>query len=204
MVVSVQSPADVANVALVRMGFKLRVGTLFDGSEHAQDVLEIYGQTRDEMLREFDYDFAQRSVALTLLKSAPPGGYFPPNLWNPAANPPIGWAFEYAFPTDAIKIRTIKPQPLFIVNADPQPYDFTEGNDSLLTPAQRVILTNVGSAVAVYTGRVTDPTTWDVAFTDALAARLAALLGPLLMPESTKITLPIATAEQAMSELEQR
>lgn len=204
MVVSLQSPADVANVALVRMGFKLRVGTLFDGSEHAQDILDLYGQTRDEMLREFDYDFAQRSALLTLLKSAPAGGYFPPNLWNPAANPPIGWAFEYAYPGDAIKIRTVKPQPLFIVNADPQPYDFTEANDELLVPPARTILTNVVGAVAVYTGRVTDPTNWDVAFTDALAARLAALLGPSLMPESTKITLPIATAEQAMSELEQR
>lgn len=198
---SLRSPADIANVALARMGYKLRVGTLFDGSDHASSLLDIYAQTRDQMLREFDYDFAERTALLTLLKSVPSSDY----PWDPATMPPIGWTFEYGFPTDAIKIRLIQPQPNFVFDPDPQFYAFSEYNDPTFSPAQRVILSDVQNAVATYTARVTDPETWDVAFTDALAIRLAALLGPQLMgPDSNRATLPQAQGEQAISEMEQR
>lgn len=198
---SLRSPADVANVALVRMGFKLRVGTLFDGSDHASSLLDIYGQTRDQMLREFDYDFAERTALLTLLKFVPSSDY----PWDPATMPPPGWTFEYEFPSDAIKIRLIQPQPNFVFDPDPQFYAFSEYNDPRFTPAQRVILSDVQNATATYTARVTDPETWDVAFTDALAIRLAALLGPQLIGlDSNRATLPQAQGEQAISEMEQR
>lgn len=201
---SLRSPADVANVALVRMGYKLRVGTLFDGSDHASSILDIYGQTRDAMLREFDYDFAMRTVALTLLKFAPNPDYIDPP-WDPTTMPPMGWAFEYAYPPDALKIRNLQPQLNFVFDPDPQFYPFNEYNDNLLVPAQYTILTNTPMAIASYTGRVTDPTTWDVAFTNALAIRLAALLGPELMgPDSNRTTLPQAQGEQAVSEMEQQ
>src|SRR4051812_44872085 len=102
---SISSPADAANNALVRMGYRLRLGSLLDGSDHAQDVLNVYGQCRDELLSVFDYDFAERTLALTQLKAAPVGGYFPPNQWNPAVHPPVGFLYEFAWPDNAIKIR---------------------------------------------------------------------------------------------------
>ena len=202
---SISSPADLANNALVRLGFKLRVGSLLDGSDHAAHILDVYSQTRDEMLRQFDYDFASRTLTLTLLKSAPTGGYFPPNLWNPATMPPVGSLYEYAWPSDAIKIRSLKYTPMFVLNYDPQPTKFTEYNDNNYTPAQRTIVTNVPNAIAIYTGRVTDPTTWDVAFSDAFAARLATVIGPALVGlEGTKMAMSVSPAERAISEAEQR
>ena len=205
MTTSISSPGDLANNALVRLGYQLRVGSLLDGSDHAQTILNIYGQTRDEMLEAFDYDFAERVAALTLLKSAPVGGYFPPNTWNPATNPPPGFLYEYAYPSDAIKIRTLKYTPLFAVNYDPQPNKFTEANDNNYTPAQRVILSNVPNAFCVYTGRVTDPTTWSVSFADALAARLSVLLGPALVGlESSKLTVPEDQREENVAMMEER
>jgi hypothetical protein len=198
---SLKNPAEVANAALVRMGFKLRVGSLFDGSDHASSILDIYGQTRDQMLREYDYDFAEQTAALTLLKFVPTAGY----PWDPVSMPPAGWAFEYAFPSNALKIRIIQPQPNFLFNPDPQFYPFSEYNDPRFTPPQRVLLSNVQNAQASFTARITDPTTWDVAFTDALAIRLAALLGPELTgADSNRTTIPQAAGEQATSELEQR
>jgi hypothetical protein len=185
MVASVQSPADLANIALVRMGWKgPRIASLFDGSEAAQKFLDLYAQTRDELLRNdiYDWGFAERNLSLTLLKSAPVGGYFPPNTWNPTVNPPPGYLFEYSYPVDCIKVRAVKPVPLFNINWDPQPSVFSVDNDNAFTPPQRVILCNVPNAILVYTGQVTDPSQWDVGFTSALAAKLeryvaAALVG---------------------------
>lgn len=202
---SISTPADVANNALTRLGYKLRVGSLMDGSDAARDILDVYGQTRDELLASFDYDFAQRTVALTLLKSAPTTGYFPPVTWNPTANPPLGWFFEYGWPGDALKIRNVKPQPLFATTYDPRPHDFTEYNDNNYSPAQRTILTNVPNAICVYTGRITDPTVWDVRFAEAFAAALAERVGPSLVSlDATKIEAVDAQAQTAQSEMEGR
>jgi len=201
----VSSPADLANLALTRMGYKMRVGSLYDGSDAAKKILDIYVQTRDEQLRVFDYDFAERTVALTLLKSAPVGGYFPPNTWNPTTNPPIGFAFEYAFPSDAVKIRTVKPSPLFLFNADPQPNAFQIANDNNYSPSQRVILCNVQNAMGVYTGQITDPTNWDVLFTEAFAAALSRRLAPgLVGMDGAKMASADEQMETQMSEMDSR
>lgn len=202
---AVRSAADEVNYALSRIGYKKRIGSLFAGSEAAQQALDIYAQTRDEKLREFDYDFAQRTVSLTLLKSAPAGGYFPPNLWNPVTNPPVGYAFEYAWPDDCLKVRVVKPTPLFTTNYDPQPNSFQIGNDNNFTPPQRVIFCSVPNAIANYTGQVTDPATWDVAFCDALAAALGVRLAPVLVGmEGAKMAMVQEQSGTAKAEMDQR
>lgn len=181
MVASISNPADLANNALIRMGYKMRVGSLFDGSAAARHALQVYAQTRDEMLRAYDYDFAERTIALTLLKSAPIGGYIPPRVWTPATDPPLGFAFEYAFPDDCLKVRAVKRTFLFLLNPDPQPNAFQISNDNAYTPARRVVLCNIPDAMSTYTGQITDPATWDVAFVDLMAAALGRRLAPGLV-----------------------
>ena len=181
MVASLQSAADIVNVSLARIGWKQQIGNLYDGSQAAQIALNVYGQTRDEMLRKVNPDFAMRNVAMTLLKSAPPGGYVPGiSPWNPITNPPVGYLFEYLYPPDCLKVRAVKPTPIFFPNVDPRPYVFAIDNDNNYTPPKRVILCNVSDALLVYTGRVTDPSTMDVMFlealTEALGEKLAAAL----------------------------
>ncbi len=198
MVASVSSPADVCNIALTRMGFKDLVGSLYDGSEASKKFLTLYAQTRDELLRndEYDWGFAERNVTLNLLKSAPATGYFPPNTWNPAANPAPGWLFSYSYPDDCLKVRAVKSVPLFGINFDPQPQVFSVDNDNAFMPAQRVILCNVPNAVLVYTGQVTNPTTWDVGFVAALATKLERYVAAgLVGPEGVKM----AVADEAQA-----
>lgn len=178
---AVQSPADQANLALVRMGYKLRVGSLFDGSFAAKKLLDVYSQTRDELLSSFDWQFAERNAVLTPLKSAPVAGYIPPTVWNPATNPPLPWLFEYQLPADFLKMRMVKQTPLFVPNFDPQPNQPAIANDTSLSPPQRVILSNLPNAVIVYTGQITDPTTWDVRFVELFAASLGRHLAPVLV-----------------------
>ena len=205
MVASIQSPADLANNALVRMGFEQRVGSLYDGSKAAKALLDVYSQTRDELLREGDWGFAERNVVMTLLKFAPAGGYIPPNLWNPATNPPPPWLFEYAYNDDVLKVRAIKKQPLFTMDFNPQPVVFRILNDNSFTPAQRVIVCNVSDAIMTYTAQVTDPQTWDVGFCDALAAALARRL-PSLNPagaEGMKAEAADEAQEMNVAKMEQ-
>lgn len=178
MPASLQSPADVVNASLVRIGYKLRLGSLYDGSMAAKRALDIYSQTRDEILRQNDWQFAERNVQLTLLKQAPPTGYV---LGWTSAYPPLPWIFQYDWPQDCIKIRSLKSSPAFIPNFDPQPNIYGLANDNSYTPAAKVILCNVPSAILTYTGQITDPSVWEADFTESLCAALGRRLAPVLV-----------------------
>ena len=183
MTASTRTPEDVVNNALIRMGRERMIGSLWEGSKSAQLALRIYAQTRDEVLRQFDWDFAERQVSMTLLKSAPMAGYFPPNGWT-SAYPPRPWAFEYVYPTDCLKVRAVKWPSYFLYNPDPRAELFSIGNDAPLadpTAYVKVLLCNVPDAVIVYTGQVTDPSEWEADFVEAIAAALSRRLAPALV-----------------------
>lgn len=200
---SVKNPADAANVALARIGWKGGdLGNLYEGSAAANVVLDVFGQVRDALLRSSDWDFAQRSDNLVLQKSAPAGGYVPGfTPWNPAAYPPPGWLFQYGYPLDCIKVRSIRPVPIFVLNFDPGPNPFSIINNSA---AQEAIVCNVANASITYTARVTDPTQWAPDFTDAFIDSLAESIAPGL---ANLDTAKAAAAEESnaatMAEMEQ-
>ncbi len=179
MAFSVTSPADIVNISLGRIGYPRRVASLYDGSKAASAALDIYAQTRDAVLRMGNWNFAQSMENGTLLKSAPAGGYFDAP-WDPATNPQMPWAYEYALPNNWLKTRAVRPQPGFLFDPAPTPTLFAEAFDNDLEPNQQVILTNVPNAIIVYTRRVTDPITWEADFIEGLAAALARRLAPLL------------------------
>lgn len=202
MALSLPDPASIVNASLARIGYKLRVGSLYDGSVAAKKALDVYSQTRDELLRQNDWGFAERNTTLTLLKSSPAGGYVPPTTWTPAY-PPLPWRFEYNYPGDCLKVRALKGVPILIPIYDPQPVLFEIANDNALTPAQKVILCNVSSAVLVYTGQVTDPLTWEADFSETLIAALGRRLAPTLNPEMLKLAVPDEAQSQAVAEMNQ-
>lgn len=180
MVASVQNPTDLVNLALARIGYQRRIGNLFDGSAAASKALTLYAQTRDALLCELAWGFAERNTTLTLLKAAPTSGYIPPTVWTPAY-PVLPWRYEYAYPSDCLQIRSLRPSIGPIFNPDPQPILFSVDNDASLNPPQKVILTNLESPVLVYTGQVTDPLSWDSDFSEAFAAALGRRLAPALV-----------------------
>lgn len=179
MPASITSPADVVNLALHNIGYKLRLANLYDGSEAANTALDIYAQTRDDALRDGNWSFAERNMVLELLKTAP-ANYFDAQ-WDPANNPPPPWRFEYTYPTDCLRIRQVKLTPMLLFNPQPQPVLWTDINDPAYTPPRRVIVCNIANAFLVYTGQVTDPALWPPDFVDALAAILGARLKRGLM-----------------------
>lgn len=180
MAVVISSPADMVNLALARIGHADRIASIWEGSKAAKQALDIYSQTRDAVLRAGEYGFSERNVSLSLLKSAPATGYFPPNPWNGTTHPPPPWLFEYTYPDDCLKVRSVKGVPLFVMEFDPQPNVFVIENDQYFTPSRKVILCNVPDAMLVYTAQVTDPTRWEADFIEAFAAELGRRLAPVL------------------------
>jgi|SRR5579884_517833 len=175
------APEDIVNVALIEAGQQRLIADLYEGSPAARAALATYGQTRDELLRARDWPFARRTLALTLLKGPPPPGGFNPNQPWTTAYPPPGWLYEYAYPSDCLKLGAIVAPPGLMFDLDPQPSVWRLCNDDTLSPAQQVILTNTSSAIAVYTGQITDPGTWNNDYTEALIKILASKLSKALL-----------------------
>lgn len=199
MPVSTSSPADVINLSLRRIGYDRRVGSLLDGSKAASAALDLYAQTRDQLLRKGNWNFASGMVNGVLQKSAPPGGYFDAP-WDPATNPQQPWAFQYAYPADAVKIRAVRPQPGFLFDPLPTPTLFDTANDTISGTSEMVVLCNTESAVLVYTRRVTDPTAWESDFVEALAAEIGRRLAPILANiEVVKLETQDAAVAQAIA-----
>lgn len=201
MPASITSPADIVNLSLGRIGYRLRVASLYDGSEAATRALDLYAQTRDELLRQNDWAFAERQVTLTQLKTAP-ANYFD-NPWNPVTMPPIGWLFEYAYPADALKIRSVVSPPSFLLDVSPKPNLFNVYNDNAGASPQKTIVCNIANAVAIYTGQVTNPAQMEPDFIEAFAAALARRLATLLADLQTAgFAAQDETQARAVAEME--
>lgn len=197
---SVTSPEDVINLALVRIGYKTRIGSIWEGSLAAKKALDCYAQTRDAMLRAFDWGFAERNVALTLIKQAPVGGYVPPNTWS-SAYPPPPWLAECVYPVDCLKVRSVKNVPMFVPNFSPQPYLFSVDNDPSLSEPSKVVLCNVYPGILVYTGQITNCADWEPDYTEALASALGRRLAIVLdLPNAAQMAGQDEQVETLMAE----
>lgn len=198
---SASTVADVVNLALRRMGYKKRVSNLFDGSDAASQALDVFGQERDALIRDGDWQFASRSIVATLLKAAPANYFDTP--WSPTTHPPLPWRFEYEYPTDCLKVRLVKPNGLLMFNPEPLWNNFAINNDNGSTPPRQTIVSNVEGAVLIYAGRVTNPSDWPVDFTEALALRLLNVLKPALMSDRTALDVATEAGITANAQTEQ-
>jgi hypothetical protein len=182
---------DLVNQALDLAGYPKPVADLYEGSTAAKVALRHFGQTRDDLLRSHYWDFARRTVVLSVIKAAtnPPSG-----VWN-ETQPPPPWGFSYAWPCDCIQLRYVQSSPAQIGDAlNPQPNLFTIGSDfptTTSTTASKVILCNIQSALATYTAQVTDPNQWEPGFTEAMVSALA-----------KKFTVELAKEIQILSQRE--
>jgi hypothetical protein len=188
------SVEQIINMALDMAGYPEYIGNIYEGTKEARIALNLYGQTRDSLLADGNWEFAERNTQGILLKQAP-NTYL--TTWSPTY-PPQPWRFEYVYPADALKIRAVKSTVVFVPNFDPQPWPYSVDNDSSFSPPQRVILSQVPNALIVYTGRVVDPTTWDVLFLDEFIDELAKRMAPALkLLEGERLLVP----EKAQAEL---
>lgn len=184
MVSSVASPADVVNLALAVIGHPGRVANLFDGSDAATKALDVYAQTRDEVLRSKDWSFSLRqaaAVAATAVVS--------------------GWAHSWQYPGDCLRLRSVAPHVIPSPNFDPQPVLWQIFNDQTTSPPTRVVLSQITPVDLNYVGRITDMLTWEPLFVDVLVQRLSQRLTALRREIAPVINPQAALAEAVPDEL---
>ena len=176
------SVEQVVNQALMEAGRTRRIAYIYEGSEEAKVAIELYGQTRDELLRGSDWSFSRKVLTLTLLKGPPPdGGYNFTTPWT-TAYPYPGFLYEYSYPSDCLDLRAILAPPGSMPDLDPLPALWRVDNDPVPVvtngvaagPPAKVILCNTSYAQAVYRAQITDPTLWEPGFVATLVATLAA------------------------------
>lgn len=178
---AVSTVEDICNLALRQINYPVPIASIYDGSRASRVAVEIYGQTRDNLLGARDWPFARQAVVLTLLKTAPVGGYSA-TQWS-SAYPPLPWIYEYAYPSNAIDVRSVRPTAILLPEYDPRPNVFVSANDPAL--GEKVVLTDLRNATAVITAQITQPLQWldpnfIEALVDALAMKFQSALNPNL------------------------
>lgn len=179
------APEDLLNQALLQIGWQGRlIADIYEGSRQARAGLEIYGQTRDEVLAERDWPFALRAATLAASGQTPPSP----------------WSSEFTYPSDCLRIRNIRPGPLVptgtaVREFDPLPVLWRPWNDNRPTTPVRAILCDLTIAVLIYTGRVINPATWEPEYTRTLIDRLAMKLAFKLAGNENLVKARIGLAQ---------
>lgn len=163
---------DIINLAMTHLGCRL-IGSIQEASEGARRASVLWSPTRDEVLRDYAWSFATMIQPLTVLSDSV-----------------IGWNFLYGMPPECIRVRRVFNAILgsAVVGVQGVPAgdeDFLERpgrtDDKfklMIAPTLRVpaLASNLASAYAEYTYRVSDPATWDPKFAKAMSFKLAAEL----------------------------
>jgi len=179
MSASLTSPIQVVNYALARIGYKIRVGNLWDGSEAAKRALDVYAETRDAMLRVGDWGFAQKT-AVAVASSV---------------SPPYPWASAWVYPDDCLRVRNVYDPTIATVDVNnPAPSIWTIAYDDTW-PNGRAIWTRTTSATIVYQARVTDPSHWEPLFLDSFSLALGNNLRAVLIAKDDPNLVKLSAEE---------
>lgn len=157
------APEDIANSALARIGYTLRIGNMLDGSPASKIFLDIYGQTRDDLLRSGDWGFAEKITAGTITGSAP-----------------APWSYQYEYPSDCLKLKQVFSSAYTTGLNNPVPQLFRVGSGVSGTASIEAIWSQTQTATLVYTSQVTNPALWEPMFIEALIEALALRAAPAL------------------------
>lgn len=146
------SEVAIANAALSKLGEE-PILALTDDTTPARTLNGRYRAVRDAELRRRRWRFAIRRVSMAALSAAPDSDY----------------ARQFQLPNDYL--RLIEGGDIVSV------VDFTDfrgRSNALYSIEGRAILTDLGDPLAIrYIAQITDTATFDAAFTEALASRLA-------------------------------
>lgn len=205
------TPTDVANIALLEIGNRVRINSFSDGSPAANAVATLYTPKVQALMRAAHWDFARAQTAFTQWKAVVINGA----LSN--SPPPQPWQFSYLYPSDCLKVRFLRPTTNTstsgqVVSTGPSPYWpypsvsnagwFTPGTDFDANGNPiRVVLTNIYQAQGIYTRDLTQtPDAWDPLFLSAATAFLASFLVPALGLDKQLMQLQTALAKSMIDQ----
>lgn len=175
------SDVDIVNLALGRIGHKQRLSSLTDSGVVAAHARNIYTQTRDSLIEQYDWPWAERVEAL-----APNGEVVP------------GWDYVYAYPLECLSLKFVCDEAgarawarqsrtrTGFVTSDPFRLFDTDSGKSIATDLQ--------NAYAVFARRITDATRFSPLFVSALAWAMAPDLGLLLQVDAKTLQMALQMA----------
>lgn len=156
---------SVVNEALQAIAAQTSISAIDNTTPAGTAAGIIYTPTVNFLLRALDPDFARANATLSLTGS----GTTPPP-----------WTYEYIYPATCLRVRQVRPPSGSVDANDPQPCRFNIGYTTVAAVGVKTILTNVQSAMLVFTTSAPLPALWDAAFMDAVVRRLGNYLGMAL------------------------
>ena len=144
------SVVAICNQALGRLRAK-QIAALTDDSVEANACTTYYESSRDLVLADFPWNFANKAIAIAQLVETP-----------------IEWGFAYTYPADALTLNKLMALSNLRHYTDP-----TEWEIGLLSDDTKAIFTNLDVAYAKYTAKVTNVNQFTPHFVTALGWYLA-------------------------------
>lgn len=191
---------DICKMALSDSDTRASITAINDGSPEANSCQLYYNYVRDQALRAARWNFAKRTIDLTVWKALPgtpkaTASATTTGLWS-RAFPPPPWLYSYVIPTDYLYARRVIGQGSSIGLPIPPIYPYTNttvtqwfpgarfeiANDqfntagALLTTPVKVINTDQENALFDYTCAANDETLWDSLFVQTMVSALSARL----------------------------
>lgn len=169
--------SDIVNRAIAQAGIVSQpvagvIGAFTPATEKAAVAANyLYPSCVQTVARQYGYDFSRGVAALVMSGNSPP----------------IGWTFEYLYPTNGIEVRQVIPPSQSDPN-NPTPVRWTVGNATVSASLTRVIWSNTTTASVVFTNQPT-PDQWDAGFTEAVVRLLGSEMAMALAgkPETAKM-----------------
>ena len=153
---------DIANQAIQLIGDNQPTVTgfapTFDNSTAGLALQRVYAPCVQTVGRQFAWDMARNTIALTLSGNTAP--------WP--------WSFEYLYPTNGIQVWQLHPNNLPDVN-NPLPYNWNVANAVVGGQQQRVVWSNLANAFCTYNNNPNE-NTWDALFRETVVRLLASEL----------------------------
>lgn len=170
------SETDVVNRALSELGSRTNIVSLsMDVTTAAVNARMHYVPMRKKLIRCAPWGFTRKTIIASQLGDLIDG------------SSPYPWQYKYAYPPDCQKMRYVlapPPQPspmaptvgaqMVVPWTGPRrDWRYVVANDDTTGPDTRVILSNVGQALFVYSKDVVDPEMWDAEFEEAMVLTMA-------------------------------
>lgn len=216
-----QSALSICNRALLQMGSRVQISSVnpSDGSAAGDACTTLYAPTFENLARAAYWNCFRKQATLTLLKAAPGT---PENVSGTVLPwPPSPWLYSYQYPPDCLMERFLVPPPNYLTQGSPEPLFTNNGwaNPSYPSAAiqfavaydedatgnpNRVILTNLSQAIAVYTVNQQNPAQWDSQFQQAMVSSLAVWLVPALSGSAQMMQMSMGIANKIIGDARDR
>lgn len=152
----------------------------FDDSAAGQAANILYQGAVQTAGRKHGFDFSRNQVTLALTANAAPMGYL----------------FEYLYPTNGIQVRQLIPTADAGTDPnDPLPVNWTVGNATVAAAPTKVIWTDLDDALALITNQPPEAL-WDALFTEEVVRLLASELAQAIegKPDTAQANLETSAA----------